>query len=146
VLAFMTGERSLSYYVSTTLFDKVLGALLRKGAPFDRERYGSVVMARMPELLRQPDDPAPRRELARLRSVRQRTLGQEDVVGLAFDFLDLRAAEEGVRRREERVAELEKELGIESGDDEGDEGGDEKDRGGHCGQKVEDEDAPMEEA
>jgi hypothetical protein len=62
------------------------------------------------------------------------------MVGLAFDFLDLRAEEEGVRRREARVKELEKELGIESGDDKDDEGDDEKDRGGgRSGRKDEDE-------
>lgn len=61
-------------------------------------------------------------------------------MGLAFDFLELKEAEEGVRRREARVKELEKELGIESGDDKDDEGDDEKDRGGgRSGRKGEDE-------
>jgi ankyrin repeat protein len=52
----------------------------------------------------------------------------EDLVGLAFDFQDLRAAEEGVRRREARVAELEEKLrrrGIGSVEEDESGGGDE---------------------
>jgi ankyrin repeat protein len=62
-------------------------------------------------------------EMAVRRSESRRWRGHDDIVGLAFDFLELREAEEGVRRREARVAELEGEVG---GGEEGEEesGGD----------------------
>jgi hypothetical protein len=40
---------------------------------------------------------------------------QDEVVQLAFDFVDLRGAEEAVRRRERRVRELEDALGVPPG-------------------------------
>jgi hypothetical protein len=64
----------------------------------------------------------------------------EAFVNLAFDFYDLRAAEEGVRRREARVAELEEELralGVGTEDTEEDE--DEDDAEEDDGEVVEEE-------
>jgi hypothetical protein len=65
----------------------------------------------------------------------------EDMVGLAFDFQEMREADEAVARREAQVKELEEELralgcGTEDADDEKDEGkrsGDDEAAGGSAG-------------
>jgi hypothetical protein len=60
-------------------------------------------------------------ELNRRRSPSQRWRGEDEIVQLAFDFVELRQEEEGVRRREARVRELEEEckaLGIGTEDTE----------------------------
>jgi hypothetical protein len=95
------------------LLRKVLIALVSSGAPLNRMNAW-VVLPLLPDILRA--DARAREELARRRSARNRTLGQEDIVLLAMDMLEMRSAEEGVARREARLRGLEGEVGTETGE------------------------------
>jgi hypothetical protein len=91
----------------TTEWGRFLAVLLRAGAPV--RLHAGLLPEHLLPALRATDPPA--RELERRRSARQRTLGQEDVAGLAMDALELReaaAAEEAARAR---LRALEEELG-----------------------------------
>jgi hypothetical protein len=119
----------------------VLGGVLAAGAPVAPE-HAEVVLPFVAEHML-PDQQRAEIRLNKLRAPSNRWRGEDEIVQLAFDFVELREAEEGVRRREARVAELEEELralGEGSEDTEDDEDEDEEE------EEDEDEDEEDKEA
>jgi hypothetical protein len=130
-------RRSVSGYTGRSALDYLLKCLqTRSPEPWERHAIEELLSSRVPVRPHKAALALPlaarlveRREaeLARRnRSAAMQWRAHEDMVGLAFDFQDLRAAEEGVRRREMRVQELEEELrrrGIGTEEEEEDDGG-----------------------
>jgi ankyrin repeat protein len=106
-------------------FLKVMGALVRRGAPFSPENVRPALRV-MPAVLKHIENEDRRRTLGGdpAAKERRRILEQEDFVNLAFDWKDAKAAEHGVEVRLARVRELEEALGLAAGEGERDESGD----------------------
>jgi ankyrin repeat protein len=124
----------------SSALDLLLERLGPAPAPWEQRAIDALVASGVP--VRDENVPAVLPFAARLAARREAKLARrnrsgamhwrahEDLVGLAFDFQDTRAAEEGVRRREVRVAELEEELralGVGTEDTDEDEAEDDED-------------------
>jgi ankyrin repeat protein len=115
-------EERASDEATTSKWGRLFAALVRAGAPvnFDCLFPEDLLPVLFPAL--RATDPVVR-ELARRRSARLRTLGQEDVAGLAMDALELReaaAAEEAARARLRALEEM-WEMTATSGEEEAEE-------------------------
>jgi hypothetical protein len=91
------------------MYREFVAELLASGAPVRPDNAARV----LPIVISHGFAAAERRkaELAAGRSEARRWMAHNDVVQLAFDFVELRAIEERLRATEQRVAELEQRVG-----------------------------------